>query len=92
METIREAGARFQLLSEPWANTTSHAGKLIMTVFASIAEFERDLIGERTSAGRQAARRRDSLRAPSKAQHRAGRVHTGAVEFAALGVASRLSS
>ena len=55
METIREAGARFQSLSEPWANTTSHAGKLIMTVFAGIAEFERDLIRERTSAGRQAA-------------------------------------
>jgi DNA invertase Pin-like site-specific DNA recombinase len=58
METIREAGVRFQSLSEPWANTTSHAGRLIMTVFAGIAEFERDLIRERTSAGRQAARRR----------------------------------
>ena len=58
METIREAGARFQSLSEPWANTTTHAGKLIMTVFAGIAEFERDLIRERTSAGREAARRR----------------------------------
>ena len=58
METIREAGARFQSLSEPWANTTSHAGKLIMTVFAGIAEFERGLIRERTSAGREAARRR----------------------------------
>jgi DNA invertase Pin-like site-specific DNA recombinase len=53
METIREAGARFQSLSEPWANTTTHAGKLIMTVFAGIAEFERDLIRERTSAGRK---------------------------------------
>jgi len=31
METIREAGGRFQSLSEPWANTTTHAGKLIMT-------------------------------------------------------------
>jgi len=51
IETIREAGARFQSLSEPWANTTTHAGKLIMTVFAGIAEFERDLIRERTSAG-----------------------------------------
>ncbi len=58
METIREAGARFQSLSEPWANTTSHTGKLIMTVFAGIAEFERGLIRERTSAGREAARRR----------------------------------
>jgi DNA invertase Pin-like site-specific DNA recombinase len=56
METIREAGARFQSLSEPWADTTTHAGKLIMTVFAGIAEFERDLIRERTKAGRVAAR------------------------------------
>jgi DNA invertase Pin-like site-specific DNA recombinase len=34
METIREAGARFRSLSEPWADTTTHAGKLIMTVSA----------------------------------------------------------
>src|SRR5512135_2346304 len=58
METIREAGARFQSLSEPWADTTTHAGKMIMTVFAGIAEFERDLIRERTAAGRVAAKRR----------------------------------
>nr|WP_216824516.1 recombinase family protein [Candidatus Fukatsuia symbiotica] len=45
-------------LSEPWADTTSHAGKMIMTVFAGIAEFERDLIRERTSAGRVAAKQR----------------------------------
>jgi len=31
---------------------------MIMTVFAGIAEFERDLIRERTSAGRDAARQR----------------------------------
>jgi DNA invertase Pin-like site-specific DNA recombinase len=58
METIAEAGARFRSLSEPWANTTTHAGKLITTVFAGIAEFERDLIRERSSAGREAAKRR----------------------------------
>jgi DNA invertase Pin-like site-specific DNA recombinase len=29
-----------------------------MTIFAGIAEFERDLIRERTSAGRQAAKKR----------------------------------
>ena len=58
METINEAGGRFQSLSEPWANTTTHAGKMIMTVFAGIAEFERDLIRERTGAGRDAARQR----------------------------------
>jgi len=58
METIGEAGARFQSLSEPWADTTTRAGKMIMTVFAGIAEFERDLIRERTAAGREAARSR----------------------------------
>jgi DNA invertase Pin-like site-specific DNA recombinase len=58
METINEAGGKFQSLSEPWANTTTHAGKMIMTVFAGIAEFERDLIRERTGAGRDAARQR----------------------------------
>jgi DNA invertase Pin-like site-specific DNA recombinase len=58
METINEAGGKFQSLSEPWANTTTHAGKMIMTVFAGIAEFERNLICERTSAGRDAAKQR----------------------------------
>ena len=58
METLSESGAKFQSISEPWANTTTHAGKMIMTVFAGIAEFERDLIRERTGAGREAAKKR----------------------------------
>jgi DNA invertase Pin-like site-specific DNA recombinase len=57
-ETIRAAGASFRSLAEPWADTTSHAGKMIMTIFAGIAEFERDLIRDRTSAGRCAAQKR----------------------------------
>lgn len=55
VESIKESQASFRSLSEPWADTTSHAGKMIMIVFAGIAEFERDLIRERTSAGREAA-------------------------------------
>jgi DNA invertase Pin-like site-specific DNA recombinase len=55
---IDAAGARFQSLSEPWADTTTHAGRMIMTIFAGIAEFERDLIRERTGAGRREAQRR----------------------------------
>ena len=35
MEIIRQAGGKFQSLSEPWADTTTHAGKLIMTIFAT---------------------------------------------------------
>jgi DNA invertase Pin-like site-specific DNA recombinase len=38
METIREAEGRFQSISEPWADTTSHSGKMIMTIFAGIAD------------------------------------------------------
>jgi DNA invertase Pin-like site-specific DNA recombinase len=58
VETISNAGARFQSISEPWADTTTHAGKMIMTIFAGIAEFERDLIRERTGAGRANAQER----------------------------------
>ena len=38
MELIREAGGKFRSLSEPWADTTTHAGKMIMTIFAGIAD------------------------------------------------------
>ena len=58
VELIKVAEASFCSLSEPWADTSSHAGKMIMTVFAGIAEFERDLIRERTSVGRKAALKR----------------------------------
>jgi DNA invertase Pin-like site-specific DNA recombinase len=58
VETIGSSGARFQSISEPWADTTTHAGKMIMTIFAGIAEFERDLIRERTGAGRAEAQKR----------------------------------
>ena len=56
LETIRDWGARFQSVSEPRADTPTDAGKVIMTVFGGIAEFERDLIRERTQAGRAAAK------------------------------------
>lgn len=59
MEMIRDADARFESISEAWADTTTHAGKMIMTMFRSIAEFEHDLIRERTSRGRNAAKQRN---------------------------------
>ena len=57
MVTLREAGAGLRSLGEPWADTTSLAGRMVLTVFAGIAEFERALIQERTGAGRAAAKR-----------------------------------
>jgi len=54
-ELIRETDAGLRSLSEPWADTTSQAGRMVLTVFAGIAEFERALIHQRTGAGRAAA-------------------------------------
>ena len=39
-------------------DTTTPAGKLVFGIFASLAEFERDLISERTRAGLASARAR----------------------------------
>ena len=57
-EQIQDAKAGLRSLAEPWADTTSPAGGMVLTVFAGIAEFERALIHQRTSAGRIAARQR----------------------------------
>jgi DNA invertase Pin-like site-specific DNA recombinase len=57
-ERIKEAGAGLRSLAEPWADTTTPAGRMVLTVFAGIADFERSLIVERTSAGRIAAKAR----------------------------------
>ena len=57
-EAIKQTGAGLRSLGEPWADTTSPAGTMVLTVFAGIGEFERALIVERTSTGRQAAKKR----------------------------------
>jgi DNA invertase Pin-like site-specific DNA recombinase len=57
-DQIMNAGGKFSSLSEPWADTTSPAGKMIMTIFAGMAEFEKDLIRDRTGTGRKAAKER----------------------------------
>lgn len=54
-EIINDKNAGIQSLEEPWADTTTPAGKMIMTVFGGIAEFERALILTRTQEGREAA-------------------------------------
>jgi DNA invertase Pin-like site-specific DNA recombinase len=60
VETVRDLSSRgigFKSLQEQ-IDTTTSAGNLIFHIFASLAEFERDLIRERTNAGLQAARAR----------------------------------
>jgi DNA invertase Pin-like site-specific DNA recombinase len=52
-----ERGIGFRSLQEA-IDTTTPGGKLVFQVFAALAEFERDLIRERTAAGLEAARAR----------------------------------
>lgn len=57
-EQLKEKDAGLRSLAEPWADTTSPAGRMVLTVFAGIAEFERSLIIDRTRRGREAAKAR----------------------------------
>lgn len=57
-ELLRDTGAGLRSIGEPWADTTSAAGRMVLTVFAGMAEFERALIHQRTSSGRDAAIKR----------------------------------
>ncbi len=54
---LAERGIGFKSLTEQ-IDTTTPGGKLIFHVFGALAEFERDLIRERTQAGLRAARAR----------------------------------
>jgi hypothetical protein len=54
---LAERGVGFRSLQEA-IDTTTPGGRLVFHIFGSLAEFERDLIRERTMAGLAAARRR----------------------------------
>lgn len=54
---LNERAIGFRSLTEQ-IDTTTLGGKLIFHIFGSLAEFERDLIRERTQAGLAAARAR----------------------------------
>jgi DNA invertase Pin-like site-specific DNA recombinase len=57
LEQIEEAGAGFRSLTEA-VDTTTPAGRMLMQMLGAFAEFEREMIRERTRAGLEAARQR----------------------------------
>jgi DNA invertase Pin-like site-specific DNA recombinase len=55
---IAQRGAMFKSLGDPWCDTTTPHGRLMLTVLGGLAEFERHLILARTDEGRKRAQAR----------------------------------
>jgi DNA invertase Pin-like site-specific DNA recombinase len=55
LDAIGKAGATFKSLNDPWCDTTTPHGRLLVTVLGGLAEFERHLILTRTAEGRTRA-------------------------------------
>src|ERR1700691_4873596 len=58
VKRITDAGAQFRSLAEPWADTETSTGRLMLAVLGGLADVERDLIRTRTAEGRSRARAR----------------------------------
>lgn len=48
---------KFRSINDPWADTSTPHGRLMLTVLGGLAEFERSLIRSRTAEGRERAMR-----------------------------------
>ena len=55
VKRIVDAGGQFKSLAEPWADTATSTGRLMIAVLGGLADVERDLIRTRTAEGRSRA-------------------------------------
>src|ERR1700674_3404171 len=58
VKQIVDAKAQFRSLAEPWADTGTSTGRLMIAVLGGLADVERDLIRTRTAEGRNRAKAR----------------------------------
>jgi DNA invertase Pin-like site-specific DNA recombinase len=56
VKRIVDAKAEFRSLAEPWADTGTSTGRLMLAVLGGLADVERDLIRTRTAEGRSRAK------------------------------------
>src|SRR6202047_4868147 len=56
VKRIVDAGGQFRSLGEPWADTATSTGRLMIAVLGGLADVERDLIRTRTAEGRSRAK------------------------------------
>jgi DNA invertase Pin-like site-specific DNA recombinase len=57
VKQIVDAKAQFRSLAEPWADTGTSTGRLMIAVLGGLADVERDLIRTRTAEGRSRAKK-----------------------------------
>src|SRR6201987_6516172 len=62
VKRIVDAKAQFRSLAEPWADSTSSTGRLMLAVLGGLADVERDLIRTRTAEGRSRAKAQGKAR------------------------------
>src|SRR6516165_8276293 len=58
LHELESLSCGFQSLGEAWCDTTTDIGKLMLTIFGGIAQFERSLIRKRTEEGIERAKRK----------------------------------
>jgi DNA invertase Pin-like site-specific DNA recombinase len=58
LDTVKAAGAHIKALDDPWLDTTTPHGELILTVMGGLHEFERKLIRQRCDEGIKRAKAR----------------------------------
>ena len=58
VKSIIDRRAQFRSIAEPWADTATATGRLMIAVLGGLADVERDLIRTRTAEGRQRAKLR----------------------------------
>src|SRR5205823_3131798 len=56
LKQIVDAKAQFRSLAEPWADTGTSTGRLMLAILGGLAHVERDLIRTRTAEGRSRAK------------------------------------
>ena len=74
VKRIADAKAQFRSLAEPWADTGTSTGRLMLAVLGGLVDVERDLIRTRTAEGRSRAK------AQGKHMGRPSSLNTGPTE------------
>jgi DNA invertase Pin-like site-specific DNA recombinase len=74
VKQIVDAKAQFRSLAEPWADTGTSTGRLMIAVLDGLADVERDLIRTRTAEGRSRAKAQGKANGPPPSlEHRHSR-------------------